>query len=212
MEHDRGGRPAGAGRRPTYDELLERVARLEQQQRARQRDISERKHAEEALREADRRRTEFLAVLSHELRNPLAPIRNSVFLLERAPPGGDQARRARQIIERQTAHLARLVDDLLDLNRISRGKVELHRERIDLADLVFRTAEDHRAHFHDHGIAFEVQLLGTLEQLLGQPRGARPGACSRGPEPSCGASGPGDRVRVSFGLDPGPLGGTRGVR
>jgi PAS domain S-box-containing protein len=121
-------------------------------------DVTERKQMEVALREADRRKDEFLAILSHELRNPLAPIRNSVFLLQHAPPGGAQALRAQQIIERQSAHLARLVDDLLDLNRISRGKVELHRERIDLADLVLRTVEDHRVNLTDKGVVLDVEV------------------------------------------------------
>jgi two-component system CheB/CheR fusion protein len=108
------------------------------------RDITERKQAEEALREADRRKSEFLSVLSHELRNPLAPIRNALYLLDRAPAGGEQAQRARAVLGRQVTHLTRLVDDLLDVTRISRGKVTLHRTRFDARDLVQRTVEDHR--------------------------------------------------------------------
>ena len=90
-------------------------------------DISDRKRAEEALREADRRKDEFLAVLSHELRNPLAPIRTAIAILDRADPGSEQASRARGVIARQVDHLTRLVDDLLDVTRIARGKVELRR-------------------------------------------------------------------------------------
>jgi two-component system CheB/CheR fusion protein len=108
------------------------------------RDITERKQAEDALREADRRKSEFLSVLSHELRNPLAPIRNALYLLDRAPAGGEQAQRAREVLGRQVTHLTRLVDDLLDVTRISRGKVTLHRTRFDARDLVQRTVEDHR--------------------------------------------------------------------
>ncbi len=110
-------------------------------------DITEQLEAERALREADQRKSEFLAVLSHELRNPLAPIRNSVYLLENAPPGSAQAARAREVIRRQADHLTRLVEDLLDVTRITRGKVQLHRERTDLAGLVHRTIEDHRGTF-----------------------------------------------------------------
>ena len=77
-------------------------------------DITERRKVEEALREGDQRKTDFLAVLSHELRNPLGPIRNSVFMLDRAPPGSDAARRASEVLHRQTEHLTRLVDDLLE--------------------------------------------------------------------------------------------------
>ena len=88
--------------------------------------------SEAALREADRRKDEFLAMLSHELRNPLAPIRNSLYILDRAAPGGTQATEAQAIIDRQVAQLTRLVDDLLDVTRIARGKIQLQRERLDL--------------------------------------------------------------------------------
>ncbi len=125
--------------------------------------ITQRKQAEEALRkseadlkEADRRKNEFLAMLSHELRNPLAPIRNSLTIMQRAVPGGDQARRAQQTIDRQTAHMTRLIDELLDVTRISRGKITLQRERLDLCDLVRRTAEDHRSLFAKEGVDLEV--------------------------------------------------------
>ena len=86
--------------------------------------------------EADRRKTEFLAVLSHELRNPLGAISNSAYLLERAEPGGEQARRALAVIERQIVQLTRLIDDLLDVTRITRGKIQLKPERIELNELV----------------------------------------------------------------------------
>jgi PAS domain S-box-containing protein len=121
-------------------------------------DIDAQKHAEAALKEADRRKNEFLAVLSHELRNPLAPIRNSTYLLGRAVPGGQQAERARQVIERQVHHLTRLIDDLLDVTRIASGKFHLQTERVDLDDLVRRTAEDHRSVFDSRGVAFEMSL------------------------------------------------------
>jgi len=107
-------------------------------------DVTERMLAEEALREADRRRSDFLGVLSHELRNPLAPIRNCVYVLERATPGGDQARKALAVIDRQVTHLTRLIDDLLDITRISSGKVRLQRARLNLVDLVGRAVDDHR--------------------------------------------------------------------
>jgi PAS domain S-box-containing protein len=120
-------------------------------------DISERKRAEEALREADRRKDEFLAILSHELRNPLAPIRNSVYLLARADAAGPQAARARQVIDRQTQHLTRLVDDLLDVTRISRGKIELQPVRLDLRDVVRKTADDVRSMFEQSGVYLRVE-------------------------------------------------------
>jgi signal transduction histidine kinase len=111
-----------------------------------------------ALQAADRRKDEFLAVLSHELRNPLAPIRNSVYILNHFDPGSDQARHAREIIERQTHHIARLVDDLLDVTRIARGKIELRRERVDLVELLGRTIQDYTSIFQQFGIALTTQL------------------------------------------------------
>ncbi len=122
-------------------------------------DITERKRAEEALREADRRKNEFLAVLSHELRNPLAPIRNSLFILERASPGSDQARRAQAVIDRQTGQLARLVDDLLDVTRITSNKIQLQRERIDLNEVVRRALEDQRSLLEANGVLLDLDAI-----------------------------------------------------
>jgi PAS domain S-box-containing protein len=112
------------------------------------------------LQETDRRRTEFLGVLSHELRNPLAPIRNGLYILDRAAPGSERATRAKAVIDRQVAHLTRLVDDLLDVTRISHGKIALERARIDLRDVVRKTCEDHRAVF-DGRLALDVALPGS---------------------------------------------------
>jgi PAS domain S-box-containing protein len=125
-------------------------------------DITERKRSEElraseaALREADRQKNQFLAVLSHELRNPLAPIRNSLYLMQRAAPGSQQARHAQAVIERQTGHMARLIDDLLDVTRITRGKIRLQRQRLDLNDLAQRAIEDHRTLFLRSGVRLAV--------------------------------------------------------
>ena len=120
-----------------------------------------RKRVEDALHQADRHKNDFLAILSHELRSPLAPIRHSLYVLERAAFGTAQAGQALAIIGRQTTHLSRMVDDLLDLTRITRGKIHLHRERLELGELVRRTAEDHRAMFLARGIALEL-LLGQV--------------------------------------------------
>ncbi|HET9596996.1 MAG TPA: ATP-binding protein, partial [Anaeromyxobacteraceae bacterium] len=122
-------------------------------------DITDIRRVEQALRESDRRKDEFLAVLSHELRNPLAPVRNAVHILQHASPGGPAARGAVEVIGRQVDHLGRLVDDLLDVTRISRGKVRLHLERVDLAEIVRRTLEDHRALLDARGIGLQVQEL-----------------------------------------------------
>jgi signal transduction histidine kinase/CheY-like chemotaxis protein len=110
------------------------------------------------LEDADRRKDEFLAVLAHELRNPLAPIRNSIFLLARLEPGTDRARAKLAVIERQIAHLTRLVDDLLDVSRISRGKVHLQRTALDLGALVRRAAEDHRDAVVAAGLDLAVEV------------------------------------------------------
>jgi PAS domain S-box-containing protein len=121
-------------------------------------DITERKRAEEALRDADARKNEFLAVLSHELRNPLAPLRNASFLLERVPADSVQGSRARAVIRRQLDHLARLVEDLLDVTRISRGKLQLQREVLDLREPVRRTVDDHRPLFEEAGVELSLSV------------------------------------------------------
>jgi PAS domain S-box-containing protein len=122
------------------------------------RDITERKRAEEALRESDTRKSEFLGVLSHELRNPMAPICNSLYVLERAAPDSTPARTAHTVIRRQVAHLTRLIDDLLDATRISQGKIRLVLQRIDLAAAVRRTIEDYRSEFAARGVELEERL------------------------------------------------------
>lgn len=104
-------------------------------------DVTERKHAEEDLREADRRKDEFLATLAHELRNPLAPIRNSLHIFRMAGIQDPAVARVTGMMERQVAHMVRMVDDLLEVSRISRGKIELRRERVSLAS-VLRSAVD----------------------------------------------------------------------
>jgi signal transduction histidine kinase len=97
--------------------------------------------ANEALREADRRKDDFLAMLAHELRNPLAPVRNALQILKMPGLGPDTARLAREMMERQVLHIVRLVDDLLDVSRIMRGKIELRKERVDLATVFGRAVE-----------------------------------------------------------------------
>lgn len=107
-------------------------------------DIAERKEMENALKEADRRKDEFLAMLAHELRNPLAPIRNAAQVLKLIGPTDANQRRAREVIERQTQHLTRLVDDLLEVSRITQGKVTLARAPLDLATIINRAVETSR--------------------------------------------------------------------
>jgi two-component system, chemotaxis family, CheB/CheR fusion protein len=134
------------------------ITRLKETEAALRRAVEERERAEHALRDADRRKDEFLAVLSHELRNPLAPIRSSLHVLEHAPADVGAAARAQAIISRQVGHLARLVDDLLDVTRIANGKLQVERRPMDLRDLAQRTAEDHRGLFTAREVALEVVL------------------------------------------------------
>ena len=104
-------------------------------------DITERKHMEDALKENDRRKDEFLAMLAHELRNPLAPIRHAAEVLKVTAPGDPSQQWARGVIERQTQHITRLVDDLLDVSRFTRGKITLRPERFAVAAVVERAVE-----------------------------------------------------------------------
>ncbi len=109
------------------------------------------REAQGKLQRATERKNEFIAVLSHELRNPLAAMRNALHILEGGHPAA-QVERSREILERQVQHLSRLVDDLLDVARISRGIVQLQRTRIDLQDVTARCIEDHRGIAAEHGI------------------------------------------------------------
>ncbi len=103
-------------------------------------DITDRLRVEEALREANRHKDEFLAMLAHELRNPLSPIRNALYILKQGGPVIVQEQ-VLAMMERQVQHMARLLDDLLDVSRISRGKIELRRRRVSLTAVVRRAVE-----------------------------------------------------------------------
>ncbi|VTR92782.1 chemotaxis protein : Two-component hybrid sensor and regulator OS=Sorangium cellulosum (strain So ce56) GN=sce0929 PE=4 SV=1: PAS_9: HisKA: HATPase_c: Response_reg [Gemmata massiliana] len=127
------------------------------------RDATERKHLETELRrqadelaQANRRKDEFLAMLSHELRNPLAPVLNAVQILRHAPHDAAVVQRAGGMIERQVKHMARLIDDLLEVTRFTRGKVTLRPERLDLRAVVGAAADAVRARMRDRGLAFET--------------------------------------------------------
>jgi signal transduction histidine kinase len=115
-------------------------AELERTNRSLQKEVAERARAEGALHEADRNKDEFLAMLAHELRNPLAPIRNALQLM-RMKTSESQQQWAQEVIHRQLAYLTRLVDDLLDVSRITRGRITLAREPLDVATLINRAVE-----------------------------------------------------------------------
>lgn len=108
---------------------------------------------EQALREADRRKDEFLATLAHELRNPLAPIRTGLMVMKRSP---ENAPRVRAMMERQVDHIVRLVDDLLEVSRIRSGKIELKRERVDLSDVLQQAVEASQPFFDASGVALSA--------------------------------------------------------
>ena len=107
-------------------------------------DISERKRAEEALREADRRKDEFLAMLAHELRNPMAPIRAAADLMESVQLDPVRLKRTSQIISRQVRHMTSLVDDLLDVSRVTRGLVTLEKTGVDVKQVITDALEQVR--------------------------------------------------------------------
>ncbi|MEW4570319.1 PAS domain S-box protein [Tautonia sp. JC769] len=119
-------------------------------------DIEDMKRSEEAIREGDRRKDEFLATLAHELRNPLAPIRTVLHLMREPAEGGHEAERA--MAERQVAHLARLIDDLMDVARISKGKLELHTEVVDLHTVVRQAIETARPQIEDRRHRLKASL------------------------------------------------------
>ncbi len=116
-----------------------------------------RRHAGE-LAEAAERKNRFIGVLAHELRNPMAPITNSLVILKQSAPGSESAQRAQRIIERQTMHLVRLIDDLLDITRISEGKIHIRRERLNLIDVIRTCVEDLAVAFEQAGITVDLDL------------------------------------------------------
>jgi PAS domain S-box-containing protein len=126
------------------------------------RDVTRQREAEALLAEADRRKTEFLAMLAHELRNPLAPISNAVRAMRLAAGDGAAPRPMFDMLERQVGQMVRLVDDLLDMSRISRGKIELRKQDVELGPVVDQAIEATRA------------LYGNLNQTLAITMPARP--------------------------------------
>jgi PAS domain S-box-containing protein len=132
-------------------------------------DISRLKHTEDALREADRRKDEFLATLAHELRNPLAPIRNATKLLE--APGADERQRqwGRDVIARQVQRMALLLDDLLDVSRITSGRLQLRKQPVDLASLVASAVETARPLIDSKQHVMEIVLPAEPVELEVDP-------------------------------------------
>ncbi len=140
------------------------------------RDTTDRKQLEEELRrqaaelaEAHRLKDEFLAMLSHELRNPLAPVLNSIYVLRQAPDDPSMVEYAGSMVERQVRHMARLIDDLLEVTRLTHGKVRLRTEWIDLAALAVHAAESVRPTMKARGHHFAVICPDEPIRLEGDP-------------------------------------------
>jgi signal transduction histidine kinase len=142
---------------------------LEQANRTLQSEVAERSRVEQALKEADRHKDEFLAMLAHELRNPLAPILNAVQLMRKKPLGDPQLAWSRDVIDRQLAHLTRLVDDLLDVSRITRGKINLAREPVEVAGLVARAVEAVQPLILERGHQLTIDVPDEPIRVYGDP-------------------------------------------
>jgi PAS domain S-box-containing protein len=124
-------------------------------------DVTERKQAEAALQDINQRKDEFLAMLAHELRNPLAPIRNAAQILRLHAKGNSKLEWARAVIERQSRHLTRLVDDLLDVSRIVRGQITLETSSVELGDVLRHALETSRPLVRERGHELTVSLPET---------------------------------------------------
>lgn len=133
------------------------------------RDVTERRKAEQALRDSDRRKDEFIATLAHELRNPLAPLRSALSLLQAKARDDDTTANEREVMERQVNHLARLVDDLLEVSRIDRGMLELRRERVELGSVVHNAMETSVPLIREGAHRLEVELPQQPLWLDGDP-------------------------------------------
>ncbi len=166
------GRAARSGRMPppstggireieVLANALRAGARAEQQRSEALIVSVQREQEEAALRRADRQKDEFLATLAHELRNPLAPIRSAVELIRRVAPSDVKIQRARDVIERQVVHLSRLVDDLMDVSRITLGNVRLQRETLDVVTVAAGAVESIRSSAEAAGVLLEERLPNT---------------------------------------------------
>jgi len=149
--------------------LQQANAELEAANRSLQSEIAERGRAELALKEADRHKDEFLAMLAHELRNPLAPIHNAIELMRLQPLGDPRLQWARDVIARQLTSLTRLVDDLLDVSRITRGKINLTRQVVELDGLISRAVETVHPLLNDQRHQLTLELPEPGVKVFGDP-------------------------------------------
>ena len=133
------------------------------------RDVTDSKQLQKSLIEADRRKDEFLATLAHELRNPLAPIRNAVQLLKLASQSEDKVTAARDIIDRQVHHMVRLVDDLMEVSRITIGQVTLRNERVSLRRVLEDALEAASPAFEARNHRLVTDIPADAPQIEGDP-------------------------------------------
>jgi PAS domain S-box-containing protein len=133
------------------------------------RDVTERRRSDEALREADRRKDEFLATLAHELRNPLAPVRNALYIMQHQKAGGAEWQRARDVIDRQVRQMTRLIDDLLEVSRISQGRMVLQREPVELRQVLQQSIETSRPLIERQEQTLNVRLPSEPILIDGDP-------------------------------------------
>jgi PAS domain S-box-containing protein len=132
-------------------------------------DISHRKSMERDLRESSRRKDEFLAILGHELRNPLAAIRNATYLLQNSQQTETRRARLHEILERQSNHLSSLIDDLLDVSRIAKGKIDLKSTKINLVQVVQKVFEDFSEELQSSNLNYQYKLPNEPIYVFADP-------------------------------------------
>jgi signal transduction histidine kinase len=163
-------------------------------------DATASRQAEAALREASGRKDEFLGTLAHELRNPLAPIRNAVHVIRRSGGRQDMVESGCAIVERQVTHLSRLVDELLDITRIVRGRIHLRPEAFDLAAAIATLLEDYRPVLEQAGLSVQADLpAGPVQVKADRARVIQ--AVSNLLHNACKFTDPGGRVRVEVAME-----------
>jgi len=121
-------------------------------------DVSQIKEVDAELRRTNQAKDDFLSMLAHELRNPLGPVLNAVYILRRSESVSQSTDQALSVVERQVCHMARLIDDLLDVSRLIRGRIQLKHERLELGSAVRTACEDHRANLEKAGLVFMVDV------------------------------------------------------
>jgi signal transduction histidine kinase len=151
------------------ERVRERTAQLADTNAALEREIRERRRAEESLLQTHRRKDDFLATLAHELRSPLAPIRNALEIMRLGAADPQIIERGRAMMERQVAHLVRLIDDLLDISRITRGKIELRKQPVALADVVAGAVEGSRPLIEAEGHELIIAQPKQPVTIVGDP-------------------------------------------